>query len=1123
MKSTKPLRYFVSFVLILITANTSFGQYCDSTVPSFTVDLSASPNMNWVSPPVQRQGLCCGVVNPDQCLEFIITLHPSAIAVNFNIASGAVPPGALFYQIDCGPQIPVGQPICLNGPGPHHLTFCKPGNNVNTFSIISYSEPIIGPDITMNAGCQDEIYVQYYNEPSITWTSIFPGPQGAYDGLLGCTSGCDTTSVTAPANPPAYVDYQVCGTDIGGCNPYPICDTIRVNFVPPVTVNISALTTSLCQGETTTLTANVTGGTGPYNILWNTNEVTTQITGPAGAYDVQVTDASGCLVATDNIIINQYAVPPVTAGNDVTVCEGIPVTLSGSGAVSYAWTGGVTDGVAFVQPVGSVNYTVTGTDANGCTATDQVNVTVNPNPIVNAGNDVTVCEGTAVTLTGSGASTYAWDNGVTDGIAFTPPVGSTTYTVTGTDANGCFNTDQVNVLVNPTPIVGANPDMVVCEGTSVTLNGSGAVSYAWDNGVSDGVAFVPPVGNTTYTVTGTDANGCIDTETVDILVNPNPIVDAGPNQQMCNGSAVILSGSGASTYQWNNGVSDGVPFGQPVGTMTYTVIGTDGNGCSASDQVDVTVYPLPNVSAGSDIEVCEGTPVTLYGSGANSYVWDNGVTNGVPFTPNVGSTVYTVIGTDNNGCSSSDDMTVIVHPTPQVETVADMEFCEGTSAILYGSGATTYSWTGGVVDGVSFVPPVGNSNYIVTGTDNYGCTDTAAVNILVNPNPNINGGPDQELCEGNSVILNAIGAMNYLWSGGVQNGVPFTPTPGQYIFTVTGTDANGCEDTDQVLVIVNPNPVVNAGPDQTDCEGTEITLSATGSSNLTWSSGIINNQPFVQAVGTVTYTVYDTLPTGCTAFDEVVVTINPNPVVTATNDELCEGEAAILYGGGAEYYEWTGGVIDGVPFYPNATSIYYVTGYDSNGCSSTAFANVTVNPLPYVSFTWENQDLSMTAPGTGFNNLSSGAGTFYWDFGDGYSSSEFEPYHEFPDDEGAEYFVTLEGTSVDGCVASVTQYINVAQDYSLFVPNAFTPDNNGVNEIFTPVLFGYDPEDFTMYIFNRWGELVYETHDMNRGWDGSYGRDPSAVQDGVYTWKIEARVLNSRERQVHTGHVALIK
>ncbi|MCJ8292261.1 MAG: SprB repeat-containing protein, partial [Crocinitomicaceae bacterium] len=549
MKNYLQVRFeVIALILFISLSNIGYSQYCDSITPTMNVDLSASPNVAWTSPLIARNGNCCGTTNPDRCLEFVITLHPNAIAVSFAIASGAVPPGALFYQIDCGPITPVGSPICLDGPGPHHLTFCKPGNNENTFSITSYSEPIIGADTTLNAGCQGFIYAQYYNEPSVSWTSIAPGSVGDYDSYLSCTSGCDTTMVNAPnSGAPAYVDYLVCGNDIGECNPSPICDTIRVNFVPPHQVDVTPLISTICPGDPPVLlTANVSGGTGPFTYLWSNGATTVSILETVGTHTVTVTDQGGCLVISNSAVINEYILPNVNAGLDQSVCDGVSVTLNGSGATSYVWDNGVTDGIGFVQAVGIVTYTVVGTDGNGCSNTDQVDVTVNPLPIVVAGADQTVCDGVAVTLNGSGATSYVWDNGITDGVSFIPAVGTITYSVIGTDGNGCSNTDQVNITVNPLPIVVAGIDQTVCDGASVTLNGSGATSYVWDNGITDGVSFIPAVGTITYSVIGTDANGCSNTDQVDVTVNPLPIVVAGADQTVCDGDSVTLNGSGAT-------------------------------------------------------------------------------------------------------------------------------------------------------------------------------------------------------------------------------------------------------------------------------------------------------------------------------------------------------------------------------------------------------------------------------------------------------------------------------------------------------------------------------------------------------------------------------------------------
>jgi hypothetical protein len=242
------------------------------------------------------------------------------------------------------------------------------------------------------------------------------------------------------------------------------------------------------------------------------------------------------------------ALPSVNAGLDQTICAGISVTLSGTGANSYSWNNGVNNGVSFT-PASTTTYTVTGTNTTtGCTNTDQVLVSVNALPSVNAGLDQTVCTGTSVVLSGTGANSYSWNNGVNNGVSFTP-ASTTSYTVTGTNTTtGCTNTDQVLVSVNALPSVNAGLDQTVCSGISIVLSGTGANTYSWNNSVSNGIAFTP-TSTATYTVTGTNtATGCTNTDQVLVSVNALPTVNAGVDQTICAGTSVSLSGTGATTY-----------------------------------------------------------------------------------------------------------------------------------------------------------------------------------------------------------------------------------------------------------------------------------------------------------------------------------------------------------------------------------------------------------------------------------------------------------------------------------------------------------------------------------------------------------------------------------------------
>jgi hypothetical protein len=605
------------------------------------------------------------------------------------------------------------------------------------------------------------------------------------------SNGATTPSITV--SPTTTTTYSCTVTNSGvSCTD----DVTIVVDTPSTPVITASSSTSICSGGSITLTSSSATGN-----LWSTGATTQSIVvSAAGNNSVTVTNASGCSSTSATTAISVNPLPTVNAGVDQTVCAGTSVTLSGAGATTYSWNNGVSNSVAFT-PVSTTTFTVTGTNTStGCTNTDQVLVNVNALPTVNAGVDQTVCAGSAVTLSGTGASTYSWNNGVNNGVNFTP-VSTATYTVTGTNSTtGCTNTDQVVVNVNTLPSVNAGVDQTVCAGTSVTLSGAGATTYSWNNGVNNGVNFTP-VSTGVYTVTGTNsATGCTNTDQVVVNVNVLPSVNAGVDQTVCSGTAVTLSGAGATTYSWNNGVTNSVAF-VPVGSTTYSVTGTDANGCTNSDDVFVMVYVLPTVIAGVDQIVCAGTSVTLSASGALTYAWDNNVTNGTAFTPTA-TTTYSVSGTDGNGCSNTDQVTVTVNSLPTVNAGLDQALCQGESTSLFGTGANTYSWSNNVVNGVGFLPTTTQA-YTVTGTNTTtGCTNADTVTVTVNPLPTVNAGTDQTICKGDAVTLTGTGASTYAWDNNISNGVAFNPIA-TATYSVSGTDVNGCTNADQVTVTVN--------------------------------------------------------------------------------------------------------------------------------------------------------------------------------------------------------------------------------------------------------------------------------------------------------------------------------
>jgi hypothetical protein len=804
-----------------------------------------------------------------------------------------------------------------------------------------------------------------------------------------------SNGVAFPAN--ATTTYTVTGTAANGCT-NTAQTTVTVNALPTVTAPANQ---TVCSGTNVTLNG---GGASTY--AWN-NGVTNGVAFPANAtttYTVTGTDANGCTnTAQTTVTVN--ALPTVTAPANQTVCSGTNVTLNGGGASTYAWNNGVSNGVAFPANA-TTTYTVTGTAANGCTNTAQTTVTVNALPTVTAPANQTVCSGTNVTLNGGGASTYAWNNGVSNGVAF-PANATTTYTVTGTAANGCTNTAQTTVTVNALPTVTAPANQTVCSGTNVTLNGGGASTYAWNNGVSNGVAF-PANATTTYTVTGTDANGCTNTAQTTVTVNALPTVTAPANQTVCSGTNVTLNGGGASTYAWNNGVSNGVAFPANA-TTTYTVTGTDANGCTNTAQTTVTINALPTVTAPANQTVCSGTSVTLSGSGAISYAWNNGVQDGVVFIPNA-TTTYTVIGTAANGCTNTAQTTVTVNALPAVNGGANQAICLGTAVTLSGSGASSYTWNNNIQNGVSFTPNA-TQTYTVTGIDNNGCSNVATVTVTVNSLPVVSANYPISVCQGTPVVLIASGALTYAWNNNVQNGIGFIPQSTQ-VYTVIGTDANGCTDSDQITVTVNSYPTVNAGSNQTVCAGSQVTLNASGAVSYTWNNNVVNGVPFT-INSTQTFSVIGS-NYGCNDTAQVTVTVNALPAVSAgANQSTCSGGSVTLTGSGAVSYTWNNNVQNGVAFIPNATATYTVTGTNANGCTNTAQTTVTVNALPTVN-AGANQTV---CTGSSATLNGSGAVSYAWN-NNVQNGVSFVP--------NATQTYTVTGTDANGCQGTDQVLVTVA-------------------------------------------------------------------------------------------------
>lgn len=612
---------------------------------------------------------------------------------------------------------------------------------------------------------------------------------------------------------------------------------------------------------------------------------------------------------------------------------------------------------------------------------------------------------------------------------------------------------------------------------------------------------------------------------------------------LCDASATVsASGSlGGYTYEWYN--SSFVPIGQTTATATnlcagtYHCIVTSGIGCEDTVTFNITGFTSTAMTV-SNTTICAGQSATLTATPALSggtFSWSPGgqTTASITVSPAV-TTSYTCTYT-LAGCTATGTGTVTVSTALPVSAGNDVTLCSGSSVQLTASGATNYLWNNGLGNGSSVsASPTSSTLYTVTGTDANGCSGTDDVLVTVVALPTVNAGQDQVICEGEATSLTAIASAQVVWDNGVTDGTNFTPQQ-TTTYTATATDANGCSASDQVTVVVAPLPVVEAGADQETCTGGTVVLTATGTATTySWNNGVQNGVAF-SPTGTTTYQVTGTNVAGCLATDEVKVTVSPAPALqfTATPTSGCAPQVSnfVCTTNGVTNVQWNFGDNSS-----NGSGISTQHLYTSGGCfditltaqfgSCTLTETVTdlicLDAQPIAAFTPSQGTISEDDATVSFINNSTGASSYAWDFGDASFSTTQNPEHIYTFQEGENYLVVLTVTSEQGCKDTATAIIQGASQLVFYVPNAFTPDGDEFNNLFRPVFTsGFDAQDFNLKIFNRWGELLFESKDPNGAWDGTFKGE--LVKEGSYTWLIEFKMLTTDERKIVHGHVSLLR
>lgn len=571
----------------------------------------------------------------------------------------------------------------------------------------------------------------------------------------GATSYAWSNSLPAGASniasPTTTTTYSVTGTDGNNCTAAATA-TVTVNPKPTVTAN--ATPSSLCTGQSTTLTS---GGASSYSWDNGLGTGSSFVVTPAVSttYAVTGTDGNNCTnTASVNVTVAPCTHPTAAitvSDNDICIGQSITYTDNSSGVNvdTWAWTfvgGSITSATTqgphtvSYSTAGNYNVTLQVADDNGTDDTT-ITIVVHDLPVVTASASVSpVCSGSPTSLTGGGASTYVWNGGSTNNPYSVSPTTTTTYSVTGTDANGCQNTATVNVVVNPLPTITLSAsNTTICAGSSSVLTAAGGSTYAWSMGLSGTVNTVYPTTNTTYSITGTDGNGCVNSASATIVVNAAPTVTAAASPTtICAGESVTLTGSGnALAYSWDGGSTITNPITvTPATTTTYLVGGANAFGCTGTATVTVTVNAAPTVTAtATPTSICAGSSSILTAGGASTYVWNGSVTDN-PYTVTPGSTTtYSVTGTSASGCSGTTLVSVTVNalPTVMVDFPSDVAtVCMDSLVILSGGSPVGGTWSGTGVTGSNFVANTAGSFTITYAfTDGNGCSSTATGTITV--------------------------------------------------------------------------------------------------------------------------------------------------------------------------------------------------------------------------------------------------------------------------------------------------------------------------------------------------------------------------------------------------------
>jgi len=1072
--------------------------------------------------------------------------------------------------------ITITEPLPLTATSTSTTILCSGGTSQITVTGNGGTGPYTGTGtFSVSAGTYNYTLTDFFGNTANTTITV------SEPALL--TASSSSTAILCNGNTSTVIVGAVGGTapysgtgtfnELAGTYTYTVTDNNGCTAQTSVTISqpsqisaTSSIVDVLCNNGFGSIDLTASGGVGPYDVLWNNtinSEDLTNIT--AGTYTAVVTDQNNCQETVSYSVVNSFAPTPTltnNTGTTILTCSTTSISYSVTNTSSIIWDGGS-------NPTSSTNtftspgqYILNVTDANSCPLQFVINISQDINPPISGINTtpnttVLTCTTPVISVQATGGVSYQWSNGLgSNANQSLSQVG--TYNVTVTGSNGCTSIESITLTSNqtaPTAVIINNTGSTVlhCNQTQINVTASGGVSYQWSNGLgTNPTVNLSSAGS--YTVTITDANGCTDTESIVITQSATPTVSVNPPINICSGSSGILTAVGSTaggTYSWtcSSATTSTINISPTISGVCQVTYYDTYNCPSNTATTTYTVIQTPLVNVSGTSTICSGNTATVTAVASlpgGTYSWTPTATPTATISVMPSQTTTYNVTYTLNGCSSTPvGHTVNVNQTPIV-TSNNVGICIGETATLTASSnipGGTYSWNTTPVQSTATisVQPLATSTYTVTYTAPNNCpaTSTSVVTVTEIPTVQLD---DITICEGQSGILTAVPSVTggtFTWTPGGLGGAELSVSPDQstqYSVIYTLNDCPSPADNATVTVINTPSIVAL---DQTICLGQSATLTAIGSPSggtYQWSTTETSSSILVDPASNTEYNV-TYFYNGCPSPVETVsVFVESIPIVTFDVDET-EGCLPLMVNftnttPNAANCTWN---INGVTF-SNCGPISYtfleagcfditLTTDSPNGCTNSITMEelICTHANPIADFSLSTNTIFEGNNTVGIQNTSSGGIEYIWNYGDEIIDTLFNPEsHTYGSPLQSSYLMSLIAISEHGCTDSTSQFITLSDEIVMFAPNTFIPDEDGLNDYWMPIFSsGFNVENYELMIFNRWGQVVFETTDYLQGWNGTY--KGVMVQDGVYIFKIRFRNSTDKINQIHTGHINLIR